>query len=456
MNPRILLVDDEPDVLKSLELTLSRRYEVSTALTVDDAQEMLSAQEIDVVVTDLNFHGQTKDGLALVDWLANQFPNMPVIILSGEVDVHRVISAQRRITEDYLVKPVDISQLMIAIEKALRHGQERKLKKPKQIHSVITQDAHIKRALTRISKVIESNTSLNILILGESGTGKEEIAKYAASVRGGPFVAVNMAALPRDLGESELFGHVRGAFTGAQSDKTGKFQAADGGILFLDEIGDCRLDIQVKLLRVLQEREVVRVGSNRPEPIDVKVVAATNQDLWALVKEGKFREELLYRLEGLVINIPPLRDRREDIPLLVGKFLSDFSPKSQVATISTEALQALVHYPWPGNVRELVNTVQQSLVASGAREIGIHHLPLKITDNTKAPKRPAKAKNSQDDFEPMSLELALQFAELRAFRRAIDAANGSRKKAIELLGITESMFYRRCRDLGLLHQERAQ
>lgn len=452
MKPKILLVDDEKKIIESLGFSLKHQYEVLAADSVESAQRILSDESVDVevVVTDLTFHGQPKDGFDLIDWLQNRRKQIPVIVLSGEGDVKRVISAQRRISDDYLVKPVELTELFCAIEKArMRAGSGVSTRQQRQPREVLTQDLRIKRSLEEIEMWIHSDTKLCALISGESGSGKEEIAKFAASVRGGPFISVNMAAIAANLQESELFGHTKGTFTGATSDRTGKFQAANGGVLFLDEIGDCPLEVQVLLLRAIQEREVTRVGSNTSEKIDVKIIAASNLDLRKLVADGKFREELLYRLEGVQVNLPALRNRKGDIPLLVGKFIQDGSPKARPATITPEALRALEAYDWPGNVRELKTGIELALLKSRLKEIDLQHLPPKILG------QPAQeiAAPVIDESMELNLKRILEDAEILTFKKAIEKAKGSRRDAFLLMGITESKFFRRARKLKLFSDD---
>jgi DNA-binding NtrC family response regulator len=312
----------------------------------------------------------------------------------------------------------------------------------------MTDDPRIIADLDRVKRAIETdNVNVCVLIRGEAGTGKEEIAKFAASVRGGPLVAINMGAITSSLAESELFGYVKGAFTGANQDKIGKFQAASGGVLFFDEIADCPLDVQVKLLRAIQEREITRVGSNKPEPVNVKLVLATNLNLETLVAQGRFRQELLSRIRGVEVCLPPLRERRGDIPSLVGKFLQMASPGNKSITITSQALQALTAYRWPGNVRELKTSVDLAVLNCNFKEVDLQHLPAAVLGVEVG----ASDLLLSDDgpVEDLNLEKALRNAELATIKKALERANGSRKRAIDLLGVTESTFFRRAREYGI-------
>ena len=448
MKTKLLLVDDEQIILSSLSLVLSNHYEVRTALSVEAAQSILEESTFDVVVTDLNFHGQKKDGTNLVEWINEKMPTLPVIILSGEQDVRRVLSAQRRILDDFLVKPVELPELIVSIEKAKQRASSLSKRPARKLHEVITQDVRILESLSAIKRFMEVDSNLCLCIYGESGTGKEELAKFAASARGGPFITVNMGAIPSTLQESELFGHVKGSFTGASMDRVGKFQSAQDGVLFLDEIGDCSLDLQVKLLRALQEREVVRVGSNRPEKINAKIIVATNHNLRQLVSQNKFREELLWRIEGIVVNLPPLRERTDDIPFLVAKFINDLSPKARPATISKAAVNALKEYNWPGNVRQLRTVIEKALIDSNMREIDVDHLPPEIFGQIQ--KQVLPPQYVVPDDEALNLSKLLRSTEELAFRKALRTAGGSREKAMQLLGVTRPTFYRRLSEFGLL------
>ena len=440
MKPKVLIIDDEQALVRSMELLLRPQYTVKTLLSIDSAIQFLSNESVDAIVTDLNFHGQSKDGTDLIDWLNSRGDQTPVIILSGETDVKRVMDAQRRIVDDFLIKPVEAVELVTAIEKARQRGSSNQVRvDTKYEHEVLTQDVRILAALEQIRKVVGSSTNLPICVYGESGTGKEELAKFAASLRNGPFVAVNMAALSANLAESELFGHVRGAFTGALLDKKGKFQAAHGGVLFLDEIGDCPLDLQVKLFRALQEKEVTRVGSNVSENVDVRIITATNQDLRALVKAGKFREELLYRIEGAIIALPPLRDRPNDIPMLVGKFIQQLSPKARPASISRATLAVLQAYSWPGNVRELKTVVEQALLEANMRLIDVHHLPQRVL-GIPAAKEFSKA---MEGDESLHLETILARTERLTILRALERSKNNKALAAKFLSISPSTLYRR-------------
>jgi DNA-binding NtrC family response regulator len=442
--PTILCVDDEREITESLALALGGQYEIRTASSVVEARELLEASEFSVVVTDLNFHGQTLDGLSLIDWMRDNDDKTPVIVLSGDQDIRRVVAAQRRIVDDFIVKPFELPDLVCAIEKARsRATKAAPVPARGRPFEVLTQDRTILEGMEKIEKAMRASFDIVVLIRGESGSGKEVLARYASSIRGGQFQAVNMAAIPAELAESELFGHKKGAFTGAHSDKKGKFQAANFGTLFLDEIGDTELPIQVKLLRVLQEREVTPIGSNQPEKIDVKVLCATNQPLEKLCEEGKFRPELMHRIGYCTVEIPPLRKRRADIPLLVGKFLQEKSPRFRPASISSDALAALEKYDWPGNVRELIAVIEQALLAADFREIGVRHLPPHVLGIKPAP----EAEHVPEDRLNLNFDARMRAEEIRLFNEALAAAGGKASKARVLMNMKKSTFYRKFADM---------
>lgn len=449
MKTKLLVVDDDHQITRTLQIGLKHYFDIRIANSVEAAEKILSAETFDAIVTDVVFHGSPLNGLSLVEWMASEGLKTPVIVMSGEATAQQAITIRNRIDDDFLLKPVSLNDLRCAIEKAKQRVSAEALMPTRRIHEVLTHDARILADLERVRRAIEADSvSLSVLIRGESGSGKEEIAKFAGTVRGGPFLSMSMAAMTSTLAESELFGHVKGAFTGATHDKIGKFQAANGGVLFMDEIGDCPMDIQVKLLRALQEREVVRVGSNKPEKVDVKLVFATNLDLENLVAQGKFRAELYERIKGVVVHLPALRDRPQDIPILAARFLAMGTPGNKSVGITSQAIEALMAYSWPGNVRELKNSIEIALLNCNFKEVDVQHLPAAILGSGALA---VEFKLSEGEIvEDLNLERALANTEMMTMKRALERANGSRKRAMELLGISESMFFRRARMYHLL------
>ncbi len=380
----VLVVDDELNIRRILERALIKEgYQVHLAESGHEALQMLAELPCEVMVSDVVMPDM--NGLDLLRKAREQHPNLQVILMTAYGTIPAAVEAMRNGAVDFLTKPLDLQVLLKVIRNALSDQQ----RTPKRASSptkrgtekpLIGESPAIKRVLEIVERVADTRTT--VLITGESGTGKELIARllHAKSSRAkAPFVAVSCAAIPESLMEVELFGAMKGAYTGAESDRVGKFEAANGGTLFLDEVGDIPLPIQVKLLRALQEREIERLGSNEPIPVDVRLVTATNRDLEQAVKEGTFREDLYYRLQVVHIHLPPLRERREDIPLLANYFLQKFAQENGRALreISPEALSLLQSACWKGNVRELENTLESAVVLAppDAQMLLPEHLP---------------------------------------------------------------------------------
>ena len=364
--PRILVVDDDPDLLRLMQIRLtSAGYAVSTAESAERALAQVSATRPQLVVTDLRMGGM--DGMALFEAVRSGHPMLPVIILTAHGTIPEAVSAVQRGVAGYLTKPFDPKGLLTEVERVLAMGggaREPGDAGDEWRREIITRNHAMEDVLAKARLVAESDAS--VLIAGESGSGKEMIARAihkASPRRDRPFVAINCGAIPEQLLESELFGHVRGAFTGAVRDNKGLFQTANQGTLFLDEIGDMPVTLQVKLLRVLQEKKVRPVGATESHDVDVRVISATHRNLEAEMAAGNFREDLYYRLNVVSLSIPPLAERREDIPLLAGHFLSQLAVKyhKSVNGFAPEAMEMLVAASWPGNVRQLYNTVEQSV-----------------------------------------------------------------------------------------------
>jgi two-component system, NtrC family, response regulator GlrR len=360
---RALIVDDDPNLLRLLSLRLQKEgFEVREAKSAEQALALLGAAVPDVVITDLRMSGM--DGMALFDEIHREHPTLPVILLTAHGSISDAVKATRRGMFGYLTKPFEAKDLMHEVERALALAGAAPAAADAEgwRAQIVTRNPGLEKVLADAKLVAESDAS--VLIQGESGTGKELLARAihrASSRRGKPMVAVNCAAIPEPLLESELFGHVKGAFTGAVRDHQGLFQAASAGTLFLDEVGDMPLALQVKLLRALQEREVRPVGSARPVSVDVRIISATHRDLPAEIAAGRFREDLYYRLNVVGLLLPPLSARREDIPLLASSFLQQLAQryKREINGFAPEALQALVAASWPGNVRQLYNAVER-------------------------------------------------------------------------------------------------
>jgi two-component system, NtrC family, response regulator AtoC len=372
MRPRILVVDDEPSIRTVLKAHLSREgHDVSTASDGAEAVSALTGAPFDLVISDLKMPGMS--GLELLAWCTREQPGLPVVLITAHGTVDTAVEALKLGAQDFITKPFDLDELKQSVDKALRVEQARRrswldaglYNGDAGRFDLIGRTAAIRRVFGLVERVADSPST--VLLVGESGTGKELVARalHAESGRrASPFVPVNCGAIPEALFESELFGHEKGAFTGAASSKPGKFELADGGTLFLDEVGELGRDLQVKLLRALQERSIDRVGGTRPIKVDVRVVAATNVDLQARVASGHFRDDLYYRLAVVPIRLPPLRERREDIPLLVQHFVARFNERlgMNVTEVDDDVMDHLVQWGWPGNIRELENTIERGVL----------------------------------------------------------------------------------------------
>ena len=386
---RILVIDDEASIRESLEVLLTLEgYTVQLAVDGERGLEMLEQNSYDLTLLDLAMPGQS--GLELLPQIHERYPELPVVMITAYGTVDNVVEAIRAGAENFVQKPWDNEKLLADIRSAIaRHKAEaeniqlkRALKQRYSFHNIVGKSEIMLRIFDLVSQVAPSRST--VLITGESGTGKELIAKalHANSPRKDkPFVPVNTGSMPSELLESTLFGHVKGAFTSAIATKKGLFEVANGGTLFLDEIGNMGMDTQAKILRVLQDRRFMQVGGTQEIQVDVRIVAATNVDLRQAVRDSKFREDLFYRLNVIAVDLPPLRSRREDIPLLVHKFLEHFSKENdlELRKITPDAMRALVDYDWPGNVRELENIIERGVVLSNSPIIDTSLLPGHIT-----------------------------------------------------------------------------
>ncbi|MES1164685.1 MAG: sigma-54 dependent transcriptional regulator [Verrucomicrobiota bacterium] len=444
----ILLVDDERSVREFLAIYLKRAgHRVETAAGTADAHVALAAREFDVVITDLRMPDGT--GLDVLAESKKRHPDTQVIVVTAYATAETAIAAMKAGAYDYLLKPFKVDEVGLVVERALEHRTLRRqnvtlraeIQGRYRLDRLLGKSAAMGRVYDMIRKIAPARTS--VLLVGESGTGKELGARalHELSPRAGrPFVAINCGAIPEALLESELFGHVKGAFTGASTDKEGLFDAADGGTLFLDEIGELPPAMQVKLLRALQEKRVKPVGGVAEHEIDVRVVAATNRDLETEVERGAFRQDLFYRLNVIQIRMPPLRERREDIPLLVDHFLRKFSAEHgrDVTVIDTGALSILVGYNFPGNVRELENLIERAVTLASHARITVDDLPELRAGGPRGartiPEVPAEGLNLEREVEGFERGIIL---------RALERTDGNRTEAARLLGISfRSMRYR--------------
>ena len=435
MECKVLLVEDD-DVQRELlkEILSEAGFKVLTSSTAEGALSLLSRENPGVIVTDVRLPGI--DGITFLKKVKSEFPETEVIVITAFSSVEDAVGAIKSGAFHYVTKPFDPSVLINLIEKACQLITLRR-QTPSESSGIVYSSRQMEELLSKASLYAKSDAP--VLILGESGVGKELLARYIhrESGRKGKFVSINCAAIPENLFESELFGYTKGAFTGALSDKPGLFEEADGGTLFLDEVGELPLPLQAKLLRVLQEGEVRRLGSNRTKKVDVKLVAATNRDLKEFVSQGKFREDLYYRLNVLTLKIPPLRERPEDITALTGYFLKKFSSKyGKKVEMTPEALEILLSYPFPGNVRELENLIHRLVITSNGT---VKPEDLKdLTDsNSQSPQE-----ITLDFSEPLPQKVAR--LEKMMIEEALKRTGYVQTKAAKLLGIDEkSLRYKR-------------
>ncbi len=457
----ILLVDDEPLVRNSLRdfLTLSG-YTVSAAGSGREALNLLKDYTADIVITDIKM--PEMDGLQLLKKIKGDHPETSVILITSYGSITSAVEAMREGAYDYITKPIVDSEIKIIIDRIIsqRRLQEENVLLKEQLsatqkegfYNIVGKSAKMQKIYNLIEAI--TNTRATVLIYGESGTGKRMVAhaihKSNELERGKPFVEVSCGALTETLLESELFGHVKGAFTGAIKDKMGRFELADNGTIFLDEIDAFSPALQVKLLRVLQEGEFERVGDNKTVKVDVRVLAATNQNLHELIAQGKFRKDLFYRLNIIFIELPPLRDRREDIPLLVRDLVHKHATQvnKKMEGVSEEAMGLLMGYNWPGNVRELENAMERAIILTKGSEITPEDLPdtlFSVDDEGKA---------LTSNGNGLKLKSALESPEKDLIVKALDSVNWSRNEAAKVLGINRTTLYKKMLKFGLLKNGR--
>jgi DNA-binding NtrC family response regulator len=448
--PRVLAADDQQDILDAIELLLRPSgYDVDSYRSPLLVREALSSGGYDAALIDLNYTRDTtsgREGLDLLNEIAAIDPTLPVIVMTAWANVEVAVEAMRRGARDFIQKPWENERLLSivrtqvelhrALETAQRLEAENSLLRAEGRPEFIASAAAMQPVLETISRVGPSDA--NILITGEHGTGKEVVAKtlHALSSRSAkPMIAVNTGALPEGTFESELFGHVKGAFTDARAERIGRFELADGGTIFLDEIGNVPYRQQAKLLRVLETGEIERVGSSRTRKVDVRVISATNADLNASAANGQFREDLLFRLNTVEIHLPALRERREDIPQLAAHFLTRYATRYNrpIRGFETAALQALMQYSWPGNVRELEHTLERAALMCRGEEIQVADLGL------------SSARASSQNLE----ELSLESVECILIRKALQRFHGNVTQAAEALGLSRGALYRRMERYGL-------
>lgn len=456
-NKRALIVDDEAVLRSSLFKALSQRgFQVMTAARCDEAKLLAQADfSIDVAVIDLNL--PDGNGLQLMSQIKNLHPNCAVLILTGFGDIETAVKATQQGAYHFISKPFNLDELIGLVEKAVQAQELAKenqqlrseLKMKYQFDQIIGDSPAIRNVLELVGKVADSDST--VLITGESGTGKELIARaihYNSPRAQQAFVAINCGAIPAELLESELFGHVKGAFTGAIANRVGRFELADGGTIFLDEIGDLQPSLQVKLLRVLQERSFEPVGGSKSIQVNVRVIAATNKNLEDSVDEKKFREDLFYRLNVFPISVPALRERQTDIPALLSHFVDHVNrtKNRKLTRFSPEALSCLVHYPWPGNIRELENLVERVSILKGQGQIEASDLPAKYRSQM-----PAAADLGSLDVpdEGLDFNTAVDRYENALILRALEKTGWNRNQAASLLRLNRTTLVEKIKKKGL-------
>ncbi len=465
--PHVLIVDDELNIRRVLAAMLAREgYEVTAAADGEQALAVLQKTPVHVVVTDLIM--PRLGGMELLGRVAAEFPDVPVIVITAHGTVDSAVQALKAGAFDYITKPFEQEELKKVIAKATRaHEIERQNvhgpTKAGEKAPLIGHSSAMRQIFEIVAKVAESPST--ILITGESGTGKELIARelhQGSSRRDKPLIKVNCAAIPKDLVESELFGYERGAFTGAVGSKPGRFELADGGTLFLDEIGEIPVEMQVKLLRALQESEFERVGGIKTLHVDVRLIAATNRDLQALIADGRFREDLFYRLAVVPISLPPLRDRREDIPLLVHHFIGKYDQRlgKRVERVDEEAMQMLLSYSWPGNIRELENLMERSVLFADGPIILGSSLPDALRERSSGATVPIAAVGPLGAIAAPSgasmkeiVRHAQAELEKELISRALEETGGNVTRAAKRLQISRKSLQVKMKDLGLRGDE---
>ncbi|MEK6559688.1 MAG: sigma-54 dependent transcriptional regulator [Planctomycetota bacterium] len=445
----ILVIDDKEDHAKATAEALQKMgYKCLIATSGRDGQKIIDTGDVDIVITDLIMHDV--DGLQILKSTKERLPEAEVILITGYGTVETAVDAMQKGAATYLLKPININHLRAEVNKLVE--KQYLIRSNKELHKqlderfglsgIIGNSPKMQKILNIVNQI--SGTTATILITGESGTGKELISKIIhnnSPRKNNPLVILNAAAIPENLLESELFGHEKGSFTGAIYQRKGKFEYAHHGTLFLDEIGDMPLSTQVKLLRVIEDGVITRIGSNESIEVDVRLIAATNQDLEKLIKEGKFREDLYFRLNVVSIKLPPLRERKEDIPLLIDVFLREFlqTHNKTISYISPEARKILCNYPWPGNVRELKNCIESMVVVGTKNTLDIEDIPEHILQRSdKTPASPSLLGG-----------ITMEEAERELIKNTLATVGGNREEAAKMLGIGERTLYRKLDRYGL-------
>ncbi|HQM52554.1 MAG TPA: sigma-54 dependent transcriptional regulator [bacterium] len=456
MKRRVLVVDDERNMLRLAEMMLGRAgYEPLLASNAAEAIDLLAARRVDLVLTDLKMPGGMS-GIDLLREMRRREISTPVVIMTAFGTIKGAVEAMRRGASDFVLKPFDVESIETVIAKVFELEKVKRenvylreeLVRARAAPEIVGASGRMRAIHSLIDRVAPTDAS--VLLFGETGTGKELLARSIhekSARREGLFVAVNCAAIPAPLLESELFGHVRGAFTGAAAERTGRFEKADGGSIFFDEIGDMEPALQAKILRVLQEKEFEKVGSNETIIVNVRVIAATNRDLRQMIRDRLFREDLYYRLNVVSITVPPLRERTEDIPALVEQFVAKYSREwgKETAPPPAEVLRALAAYPWPGNVREMQNVIERAVAVNSTGRIGLEDLPPEIVRGAAA-----TPEGGVSPAPPPGLDGAVAALERELIEQALRDSNGVKARAAKLLGISERNLWYKLKKYGIV------
>ena len=455
MKEKILVVDDDEGVRQVLGQALQESgYVVTSAESGERAVSLAREAPFDLVILDMVL--PRVDGLEVLKEISALRPEVPVVMITGYASVETAIKAMKMGAADYVVKPFRMEEVELVVAKALERSHlrrentylKRQLESTYGVHNIIGQSPEMRRLFSLIEQV--ASTRSTVLITGASGTGKELIAKalhFNGDRRARPFVSVNCGGIPDTLLEDELFGHVKGAFTDAVADRPGRFEAADGGTLFLDEIGNMTMSLQIKLLRVLQERDFLPLGGTKKVAVDVRIIAATNMDLKRMMQEGRFREDLYYRLNVIHINLPSLRERREDVPLLIHHFLNKYCREMNVALkrFTPEALKVLMDYSWPGNVRQLENVIERAVALSfGKEDLGREDLPREVLEEGVV-----EMPTLHVGGDGFSLDEVLASYEQRMLTQALEHSGWVKTRAAELLKIKRTTLIEKMKRLGI-------
>ena len=443
----VLIIDDEENIRNGLAANFELEdYEVKTASNGKDGLDLVAKGDIDLVITDLRMDGIS--GEEVVKRVTTETPGIPVIVLTGHGSIDAAVDAMKSGAYDFLTKPLNLDQLNLIVKRALENRElslQHKLLKEEvessaYLEQMIGRSSEMQKVFSMIKKVAPAKAS--VLITGESGVGKELVANAIHNLSGRKdkaFIKVHCAALSESLLESELFGHEKGAYTGADSMQKGRFELAHGGTIFLDEIGEINQNVQIKILRVLQEKTFERVGGEKSISVDVRIVAATNKNLEEEVKAGRFREDLYYRLNVVHLKVPSLRERKDDLPLLINSFVNKFASENEknIVGIDARAKSALFRYDWPGNIRQLQNCIESSVVMSNGKQIKLEDLPLSVSEYT-----------GQEAIS-IPMGISLEDAEKIIIMQNLSANKGNKSKTADILGIGRKTLHRKLNEYGL-------